>query len=204
MTEENSEELTESEFSENIKENLRIEIQKRGLDSPSFAEPSDLPSGTALTKDGKIRMEEKPSRVRGGNFDVDVVYDARNCVYGRLASHIAKLALKGWSVSVINVEESVINGNPESIVDDFQSNHRLGSNQGPFHPKEPDQLFKKSIKGMLPHKKKRGRKALKRVRAFKGNPYDVEGRVIEDVQQEYPPKKRFLKLKEISERLGAK
>lgn len=204
MTESDSEELTEEEFRRNIKEHLKESLEDYDIEDIKQGKRSDLPVGALLTKDGLVQIQEKPSRVRGGDFNVDVIFDARNCVYGRLASHVAKKALEGWSISIVNVDELVINGNPENIVNKFQSRNSIGSDQGPFYPRDTEKIFKKSIKGMLPHKKKRGRKALERVRAFKGNPYDVEGIKIDDAKQEYPPKKRFIKLKEVSKKLGAK
>ena len=42
---------------------------------------------------------------------------------------------------------------------------------GPYHYKSPSKLFWRVVRGMLPHKTKRGTAALERLKVFEGCPY---------------------------------
>ena len=79
----------------------------------------------------------------------------------------------------------------------------VGSDRGPYYPKRPDRIFKRAVRGMLPHKKTRGREALERVRIYVGNPYDEEGEVLEGTSLDRLSNIKFTTLGEVSENLGA-
>src|SRR6056297_1471259 len=104
-------------------------------------------------------------------IDADVVVDARDCILGRVASKVAQRTLDGETVAVINAERAVITGNEESTMETFRKRRDIGSDRGPAYPRRPDGIFKRAIRGMLPHKKPRGREAFQNVRVYVGNPY---------------------------------
>ncbi len=140
-------------------------------------------------------------------FDADVVVDARDCILGRVASQVAERALDGERVAVVNAEAAVITGRREQIEAKFQKRRELGSDRGPVYPKQPDRIFKRSIRGMVPHKKPRGREAYENVRVYLGNPYEddeVEAEVLEGTSLDRLSNIKFVSLGEISESLGAK
>ncbi|WP_299330567.1 50S ribosomal protein L13 [Haloplanus sp.] len=136
-------------------------------------------------------------------FDADVVVDARDCIMGRVASEVAQHALDGDRVAVINAEHAVITGNEESTMETYRKRAELGSDSGPYYPKRPDRIFKRSIRGMLPYKKPRGRDAFKGVRVYVGNPFDEDGRVLEETSLNRLSNINFVSLGDISEQLGA-
>ena len=135
-------------------------------------------------------------------FDADLVVDARDCILGRVASQVAERALEGDRVAVVNAEAAVITGREESTMEVFRSRREVGSDRGPYYPKRPDGIFKRSIRGMLPHKTDRGREALERVRVYVGNPHG-EGEVLEGTSLDRLSIIRFTSLGDISEELGA-
>ncbi|WP_425433472.1 50S ribosomal protein L13 [Halorubrum ezzemoulense] len=137
----------------------------------------------------------------GGEFNVDIVVDASYCIYGRLASKIASEALEGWSIAVVNVEDTIITGNPENTIEKFQTRRDIGSDQGPIYPKQPHRLFKRSVRGMLPYKTQRGGEALQRIRAYKQNPYEIDGLKLDGTKAKSPIKNHTY-LKEVSKKLG--
>ena len=92
-------------------------------------------------------------------FEADVVVDARDCILGRVASQVAEAALDGDRVAVINAEDAVITGSEDDIMSTFRKRRDLGSDSGPYYPKRPDEILKRSIRGMLPYKKQRGHEA---------------------------------------------
>jgi large subunit ribosomal protein L13 len=136
-------------------------------------------------------------------FDPDVVVDAGDCVLGRVASEVAERALDGEAVAVVNAERAVITGREESVFEKYETRAGLGSDQGPAHPKRPDAIFKRSIRGMLPHKRPRGREAYENVRVYVGNPHEYEADRLEDTTLDRLSTIRFVHLGEVSERLGA-
>jgi len=136
-------------------------------------------------------------------FDVDVVVDARDCILGRVASEVAQKALDGQRVAVVNAENTVITGNPESTMETYRKRANIGSDSGPYYPKRPDKIFKRSIRGMLPYKEDHGREAFENVRVYLGNPYDEDGEVLDGTSLDRLSNIKFISLGEISEKLGA-
>ena len=137
------------------------------------------------------------------DFEAGTVIDARDCILGRVASEVAQRALDGERVAVINAEQSVITGREEQLVEKYQTRREVGSDRGPYYPKQPDRIFKRSIRGMLPYKKPRGREAYENVRVYKGNPNDEDGEIIEGTSLDRLSNIKFVQLGTISEQLGA-
>jgi large subunit ribosomal protein L13 len=139
-------------------------------------------------------------------FDADAVIDARDCILGRIASQVAKRALEGERIAVVNAEQAVITGRKEDVVGTYEDRIGLGSDRGPYYPKRPDRIMKRSIRGMIPYKRPRGREAFENVRVYLGDPYEgeQEGELLEDASLDRLSTIKFVSLGELSERLGAK
>ena len=136
-------------------------------------------------------------------FDADVVVDARDCILGRVASQVAQRALDGERVAVINAEDAVITGSEEDVMSTYEKRAELGSDSGPYYPKRPDMIFKRTIRGMVPYKEDRGREAFENVRVYVGNPRDEDGDVLDGTSLDRLSNIRFVQLGEISKNLGA-
>jgi large subunit ribosomal protein L13 len=137
-------------------------------------------------------------------FEADLVVDARDCILGRVASQVAERALAGERVAVVNAERAVITGSEEDVMSVYRKRAEVGSDRGPYYPRRPDRIFKRSIRGMLPYKKPRGREAFENVRCYVGNPYDDEDvEVLEGTSLDRLSNIKFLTLGEVSEQLGA-
>lgn len=128
---------------------------------------------------------------------------------GRLATHVAKQALNGEEVVVVNAENIVVTGRREDILADYHHRRSRGvagrNRKGPFYPRMPDRLFRRAVRGMIPYQEPRGRAAYSRVMAYVGVPKDLEGKkfmVVENALERGSRGK--LSLGEISENLGAK
>jgi len=137
-------------------------------------------------------------------FEVDAVVDARDCIVGRIASNVAQRALDGERIAVVNAEDAVITGREEDVVDTYRTRANLSSDRGPKYPTRPDGILKRSVRGMLPHKKTRGREAFSNVRIYLGNPYEEDGEVIEGTSLDRLSTIKFVQLGDLSEQLGAK
>jgi large subunit ribosomal protein L13 len=136
-------------------------------------------------------------------FDADVVVDARDCILGRVSSNVAQRALDGETVAVVNAEQAIITGTKEDVFGTYNKRAELGSDRGPYYPKRPDRIFKRSIRGMLPYKQDRGREAFENVRVYVGNPTDDDGEILEETSMDRLSNIRFVTLGEVSEELGA-
>lgn len=103
------------------------------------------------------------------------VYDAENQILGRMASVIAKELLKGESIVVVNCEKSVLTGNPQTKKEHYAHKFERGDPiHGPFFPRQPDGIFRRTVRGMLPWDKSRGREAYRNLRVHIGVPEDVK------------------------------
>ena len=132
-----------------------------------------------------------------------MIVDAEEAILGRLAAKIAKELLKGEDITIINSEKAIITGNPDAIIERFFLKREKGDpNKGPFYPRQPDKLLKRTIRGMLPYKKDRGGKALRRLKVFIGNPDNLKGEKISKTEEDI--KCKYLTLKDLCKKLGAK
>jgi len=103
-----------------------------------------------------------------------VYIDATNQIAGRLSSKIAKLVLSGKRVVVVNAEKALISGNRTSVINQWKERLELGSKvnpiYGPIHPRRPDNILRRMVRGMVPRKKPKGATAMKRLRVYIGVP----------------------------------
>jgi large subunit ribosomal protein L13 len=102
------------------------------------------------------------------------IVDASNLILGRMASYVAKGALDGKSMVVINAERAVISGTKARVVARAKlklKTRTLGNlEKGPTHPRKPDGYVRRVIRGMLPWKKTGGKDAFHRVKVYIGTP----------------------------------
>ena len=106
-----------------------------------------------------------------------IIVDGTNLIAGRLCSHVAKLLLEGNKVAIVNSENIMISGNRKSIIESYRKFLEIASINnpkfGPFHPRRPDTIITKMVRGMLPKKKSSGKTALKLLRAYLGVPNEL-------------------------------
>ncbi len=136
-------------------------------------------------------------------FEADLVVDARDCILGRVASQVADAALSGQRVAVVNAESAVITGSEEDVMSVYRKRTEVGAENGPYYPKRPDGILKRSIRGMIPYKTTRGREAFENVRVYVGNPHDAEAEVLAGTSLDRLSNIKFVQLGEVSENLGA-
>ncbi|HEC89733.1 MAG TPA: 50S ribosomal protein L13 [Thermoplasmatales archaeon] len=132
------------------------------------------------------------------------VIDAEGATLGRLSTIVAKELLRGEEIVIINSEKAVISGKKRMIREEYKRRRELGtSRKGPFFPRMPDRIVKRSIRGMLPYQTPHGRAALKRLKCYIGIPEefkDKEKEVIEEAKRKHVD---FITIEELSRFLGA-
>jgi len=137
-----------------------------------------------------------------------IVIDAKDLVAGRIATYAAKQALMGEKISIVNAEHAVITGHKKRILTDYQRKRSMGTwATGPFYHRSPDRLLRRIIRGMLPHKQEKGKKAFKNVMCYLGIPEEFKDQKIETIEKARItklPNLKFMYLKELSALLGAK
>jgi len=135
-----------------------------------------------------------------------MIINAENTILGRLSTYAAKQVLLGEKIVVVNCEKAVITGGRKFIISRFLEKIRIGNPfKGPFYPRRPDMIVRRTIRGMLPRKKPRGRMAYKNVICYIGVPDNLKNEKMVELQNANINKLnnlKYLQLKEISRILG--
>ncbi|MBI2667190.1 50S ribosomal protein L13 [Candidatus Woesearchaeota archaeon] len=136
-----------------------------------------------------------------------MIINAENLILGRMSTVIAKKALLGESIDVVNAEKAVIVGNKVNILENYLNKIRRGDTMyGPYFPRTPDRLVRRAIRGMLPHKQEKGKSAFKRIRCYIGVPEDLKDKKLETIDNAKLSKRHinYMTVKELSKYMGAK
>ncbi|HSA73566.1 MAG TPA: 50S ribosomal protein L13 [Nitrososphaeraceae archaeon] len=136
--------------------------------------------------------------------------DAKDCIAGRMCSHISKLLLQGHHVRVVNAEKSMISGNRYKTIEEYKEYLTISSAtnpiHGPFHPRKPDRILTRMVRGMLPKRKSSGLIALKRLRIYVAIPPDLKNAKLETFEDSKirKPSSYFITLGEVAKQIGWK
>jgi large subunit ribosomal protein L13 len=135
------------------------------------------------------------------------VVDASGLVLGRAASVIAKRLLKGERIVVVNAEKSVVTGSRTHVIAAYTAARARGSvRSGPHFPRYPDRIFRRTVRGMLPHQKTGGWNAYQRLQVHIGVPEEFRGTpaVTLDAAKARPALRPPMTLAEVTRLLGAR
>ena len=132
------------------------------------------------------------------------VIDASGLVLGRMATDVAKRALSGEEVHIVNAEKAIIVGSSKrAIQEHYLFKRQVGTKRkGPFFPREPHLMVKRTCRGMIPYTSSRGRAAYKRIKAHIGVPKELASAKAVTVEAAQRPAKSFLTIAELSVWLG--
>lgn len=137
-----------------------------------------------------------------------MIIDATDLILGRLASYVAKKALVGEKIDVVNCENAVVTGNKQQILAKYKKKKDRGVPlHGPYFPRYPDRLVRRCIRGMLPWDRTIGREAFKRVMCYVSVPEKFKDKKIETIKEaniEKLPNLKYIKIKDVCRFLGAK
>lgn len=137
------------------------------------------------------------------------VIDANGLIMGRLASTVAKQLLSGDDkIYIINAEKAVISGSRATTLKDYRETRERGATEfGPYFPKRPDRILKRTVRGMLPYKRARGRDAMSRLKIYVGVPSELKGAetiTIADADMRRLSSSKYIELGEVSQKMGSK
>lgn len=136
------------------------------------------------------------------------IYDGEGMVLGRLAARVAKDALLGEEVKVVNCEKIIVSGKKTTTF--AQEKQRRARKGYPLKsaklPRLADKYVRRSIRGMLPWKMSRGKEAFRRINCIVGVPADMSGEMIKlkDSHSDKLPNLKYITVGEICKHLGGK
>ncbi|WP_084270652.1 50S ribosomal protein L13 [Methanobrevibacter cuticularis] len=139
-----------------------------------------------------------------------MIINGEGHILGRLASVISKKLLDGEEIVVLNAEKILITGSKEWAYAKYKQRVDRASisnprDMGPKYPRRPEEIFRRTVRGMLPYKKSKGRVAFKGLKAYVGVPREFQESETSVLSQaEYQDIKKGIELGEISKLLGAK
>lgn len=139
-----------------------------------------------------------------------IVVDAANCVAGRMCSHVSKLLLQGNRVAIVNAEKAMLSGDRYKTIQLYKEHLEINSVtnpiHGPFHPRRPDTILSKMVRGMVPKRKTSGLEAHKRLRVFIGVPEEMKKSKIESFEDSKitKPESYYITMGEVAKQIGWK
>jgi len=109
---------------------------------------------------------------------------------------------------VVNAEKSMISGNRYKTIEIYKEFLEISSAtnpiHGPFHPRKPDRILTRMVRGMLPKRKSSGITALKRLRVYIAVPPELKNTKLETFEDSKirKPSSYFISLGELAKQIG--
>jgi len=139
-----------------------------------------------------------------------MIIDGEGLVLGRLASIVSKKLLEGEEITILNSEKIIISGTKDWAYAKYKQRIDRASisnprRMGPKYPRRPDDIFRRTVRGMIPYKKPTGRDAFKSLKVYLGVPQEFEGQELVQVEEAVPQNiTKSVELGKLSRLLGAK
>jgi large subunit ribosomal protein L13 len=136
-----------------------------------------------------------------------IVIDGKDLILGRLAAYTAKKALLGETINIVNAEKVVITGTPGYVLSAQKRKREMGAPLiGPYYPRMPERIVKRTIRGMIPYKKPRGKEAFARIKCYAGIPDDFKSEKLVTFNHMNAEKTnaKYVSIEEVSKHFGAK
>lgn len=139
-----------------------------------------------------------------------MIIDGEGLVLGRLASKVSKKLLEGENVTVLNAEKIIISGTKDWAYKKYKQRIDRASisnprRMGPKYPRRPDDIFRRTVRGMLPYKQSKGREAFKSLKVYVGVPKEFQNEEILQPLEAMPRHVvKSVELGKVSHLLGSK
>jgi large subunit ribosomal protein L13 len=140
----------------------------------------------------------------------ELVVDGAGCIAGRLCSNVSKLILKGNRVTIVNAEKAMLSGDRYKTIQLYKEHLEINSAtnpiHGPFHPRRPDRILTKMVRGMVPKRKASGIEAFKRLRVYIGIPDQLKDSKMEFFEDSKitKPASYYITIGEVAKEIGWK
>jgi large subunit ribosomal protein L13 len=139
-----------------------------------------------------------------------IVVDATNCIAGRMCSHVSKLLLQGNKVAIVNAEKAMLSGNRYKVIEQYKEHLEINSVtnpiHGPFHPRRPDTMLTKMVRGMVPKQKTTGIEAFQRLRVYIGVPEEMKAAKMQSFEDSRirKPEAYYISVGDVAKQIGWK
>ncbi len=134
-----------------------------------------------------------------------MVIDAKDLIVGRIATVVAKKALLGETIDIVNCQDAVVTGKRASIYKEYKQTADRGVPlKGPYFPKQADRIVRRTIRGMIGWKTAKGKVAYKRIMCHVGVPDKFEGQQFETIENAHMkklPNLKYVRIKDVAEHL---
>jgi len=109
--------------------------------------------------------------------------DATDLILGRFSTVVAKRALMGEKIDLVNCEKAIITGDKVTVYKKYKEQDKRGTPlKGPYLPKMPDRFVRRAIRGMLPYKQEKGKLAFERIMCYLGVPEKLKAEKLETIE----------------------
>ncbi len=133
--------------------------------------------------------------------------DATDAIIGRLGSYVAKQALLGKKVNVYNCEAAIMSGSAAYNFERYH--HKIADTgqpfRGPYYPRRADMFVRRVMRGMVPHRQERGRKAYANIMCYIGIPVafsKVKPKKYKPADKARLNTTKYMTIKELIQKLG--
>ena len=137
------------------------------------------------------------------------VYNAEGIILGRLASVVAKQALLGEDIRIVNSEKAIISGRRKVVF--AREKQRRERKAYPLKSmtlsRLPHLFVRRAVRNMLPWKLARGKEAYRKIHCFKGLPAEFQDKqliMLDDAKASKLSTLQYSTVQEICRALGGK
>ncbi len=140
-------------------------------------------------------------------LEQEIIIDASNLLLGRLSSMVAKQLLLGKSVAIVNSEKAVISGSRRMILEAakrrLETKTHGAQSKAPKHPRRPEGIVRRTVRGMLPIDKPKGRAAYRRLKVYISIPENLNAQRFTTLSEAKAEKGTTgLTMKEVAQNIG--
>jgi len=109
--------------------------------------------------------------------------DVTDLILGRFSTVVAKRALMGEKIDLVNCEKAIITGDKVTVYKKYKEQDKRGTPlKGPYLPKMPDRFVRRAIRGMLPYKQEKGKLAFERIMCYLSVPEELKAEKLETIE----------------------
>jgi large subunit ribosomal protein L13 len=125
-----------------------------------------------------------------------------------MCSHVSKLLLQGNKVAIVNAEKAMLSGDRYKTIELYKEHLEINSVtnpiHGPFHPRRPDTILSKMVRGMVPKRKTTGVEAHQRLRVYIGVPEEMKNSKLESFADSKirKPESYYITVGEVAKQIG--
>ena len=134
-----------------------------------------------------------------------VIIDAEGLILGRMASLVAKRLLNGEKIELVNAEKVVVSGNRIKLIGEWKEFLKVGGfGKGPVHHRKPNDIVRRTVRGMLPYRIPKGIKAYRNLKVHLGVPEELEKLEKQSIPEVHSSKlnRRYVTVGELAKSIG--